>query len=265
MSKANSEWASSSDAAHASGVGFGIGEFLPTMVLACRRPIYWASVFRRLINAKPKECPLCNYSGKFRAFGHPPRYDAECPRCGSLERHRLLAIVFNRLGIFYKDAKVLHFAPEPSIAKLIQLYEVDYNSADIVPRRGSLVLNIEKIELPADSVDVVVANHVLEHVNDKAALAEIHRILRPGGNLIASVPIVEGWSTTYEDAAIQSADARELYYGQRDHVRIYGRDFRARVAAAGFALQEFNCGGLETMRYALKYGGSIFVGKKEAI
>jgi SAM-dependent methyltransferase len=223
------------------------------------------SVFRRLFDANPRECPLCNYSGKFRAFGHPPRYNAECPRCGSLERHRLLALAFKHLGIFFNGANVLHFAPEAPIAKLIKRYDVTYRSADVVPRHGSLALNIERIELPDTSVDVVIANHVLEHVDDRAALREIYRILRPGGHLIASVPIVEGWPATYEDARINNPDARELYYGQRDHIRIYGRDFRARVAASGFALHDFTCGGPQTIRYALLHGECIFVCKKETL
>jgi predicted SAM-dependent methyltransferase len=84
----------------------------------------------------------------------------------------------------------------------------------------------------------VICNHVLEHVDDRKALTEIMRILAPGGMLVASVPIIEGWDTTYEDVAIKDPEDRALHFGQSDHVRWYGRDFRDRLKAAGFEISE---------------------------
>ena len=159
-------------------------------------------------------------------------------------------------------AEVLHFAPEHAVTRL--LGHTKYRSADLAPGSADLVLNIESIDLATESVDFVIASHVLEHVDDRAALREIWRILRPGGSLIAMVPIVEGWAQTYEDAARTTASERELHFGQNDHVRYYGRDFRDRLIAAGFSLREFVAGGPDCVRFGLTRGERVFFGTKVA-
>ena len=125
------------------------------------------------------------------------------------------------------------------------------------------MLNLENIELPDASVDVVVANHVLEHVDDHRALGELFRILRPGGRLIATVPIVEGWERTYEDPTIDDPARRAAHFGQWDHVRYYGRDFRERITGAGFTLQEFAATGDQAVRHSLLRGERVFIGLKD--
>jgi SAM-dependent methyltransferase len=122
-----------------------------------------------------------------------------------------------------------------------------------------MVLDIEKIALPDNSVDVVIANHVLEHVDDKAALSEVHRILKPDGRLIVSVPIVDGWADTYEDPGITGALERRIHFGQDDHIRFYGRDFRERLKLAGFDSEAFVCGGADTVKFSLFRGEPIFI------
>jgi SAM-dependent methyltransferase len=223
-----------------------------------RRVRYTAAVARQLRSGRATECTVCGYVGRFNAFGHPPRYGAECPQCKSLERHRLLKMAFDRHGIVRPGMAVLHFAPEPTVRRL--LTGVDYSSADIMPGRADLVLDLEEIALESQSVDMVVANHVLEHVDDRKAMAELFRILRPGGVLIATVPIIEGWDESYEDSSITSGEQRLLHFGQSDHVRAYGRDFRDRLKGAGFVLDEFVATGSECVQYALKPGQRIFIG-----
>jgi SAM-dependent methyltransferase len=123
---------------------------------------------------------------------------------------------------------------------------------------------MEEIELPEDSFDCVICNHVLEHVDDRKATREIHRILSENGLLIASVPIIEGWETTYENPAISSAAERTLHFGQFDHVRFYGRDFRDRVCEAGFVLEEeFTAGGEDSVKHGLIRGEKIFIFRKK--
>jgi predicted SAM-dependent methyltransferase len=223
---------------------------------------YWFEVARRASSGAARDCPVCGYRGRFKTMGHPPRYDAGCPQCGCLERHRLFHLAVKRLHLLTRGQSVLHFAPEAIIGDIIRQYEVAYQTADITSGRASLVLDIEKISMPDCSVDVVIANHVLEHVNDVVALAELHRILRPGGRLLASVPLIEGWETTYENPKIVACVDRDAHFGQSDHVRYYGRDFRNRVMAAGFVLQEFSCDGAESVRYSLCRGERIFIGTK---
>jgi SAM-dependent methyltransferase len=149
---------------------------------------YAFGVFRSLAGVFPRECPVCNYHGMFHAFGNPPRYDALCPKCGSLERHRLIRLALNKNPL-PTDATVIHFAPEGAVAAMLP--RKNYRSADLEPGKAELVLNLESIALPSQSVDVVVVNHVLEHVNDdRQALAELFRILREDGLLIEVVPFV---------------------------------------------------------------------------
>jgi SAM-dependent methyltransferase len=228
---------------------------------------YWITVIREGEGRQRKTCPACGYYGGFKAFGHPPRYNAECPNCGSLERHRLLCLAFERLGLLSegKDKKLLHFAPEAIVGKMVSKYGVVYLTADLRPGFATLTLNMEKIDLPDSSIDVVMANHVLEHVDDRAALAEIHRILTPGGRLIATVPLIEGWMHTYENPEITSDADRDVHFGQFDHVRYYGRDFRDRVLAAGFTLDEYVGSGLEVVEYGLLRGERVFIGTRSRI
>ena len=60
---------------------------------------YLRKILKDLQGLYSRECPCCGFHGKFIAFGHPPRYDAKCPQCGSLERHRLLFIIDRKYGI----------------------------------------------------------------------------------------------------------------------------------------------------------------------
>jgi len=223
---------------------------------------YRTAVLARLGGVVERACPLCLTKGRFRAFGHPPRYDAECPGCTSLERHRLLYLAIETEGALRPEAEVLHFAPEMAIRPYIKSRVARYVTADLEANRGDLALNLEDIALPEGSFDIVIANHVLEHVNDRASLSELHRILRPKGLLVATVPLIEGWGTTYENDRIASAADRELHYGQWDHVRFYGRDFRDRIRAAGFELSEFAATGEDVVRFGLLRGECVFFGRK---
>ena len=107
-------------------------------------------------------------------------------------------------------------------------------------------------------------NHVLEHVDDKKALRELARILRPNGVLICTVPIVDGWALSYENDQITEPVDRELHFGQSDHVRIYGRDFHDRLHAAGFEVTEYTAIGSDAVRYGLLPGETVYFCKKLA-
>jgi hypothetical protein len=227
-----------------------------------RRVRYWAKVVRQLEGVHPKECPLCGYRGRFAARDVPPRCDARCRRCGSLERHRLFYFALQSRPL-KPGSRILHFAPEPAIWSLLRQNGL-VKTADIEPGKADLVLNIEKVDLPADSFDVVVANHILEHVDDRRAFAELSRILKPGGVLIVTVPLVEGWDVTYENPAIRTPDDRRLHFNRHNHVRFYGRDFRDRIRRAGFALSEFAASGEDCVRYSLLRGERVFFATKPA-
>ena len=90
------------------------------------------------------ECSLCGFVGCFGAFGSPPRYNAVCPSCGSLERHRLLALVLLDMPL---SGNVLHFAPENCVAAFFEKKSTKYITADLYKPDVDLKLNIEKIDL----------------------------------------------------------------------------------------------------------------------
>ncbi len=209
------------------------------------------------------ECPCCGYRGRFESFGPENRPAARCPNCASLQRHRLLALAVRDHAVEFAGQDVLHFAPEPIMARIIQkAAPKSYRTADITPGRADEVLNLEKIAKPDASFDRIVASHVLEHVDDALAMAELYRILRPGGALIAMVPLIEGWAATYEDDRIRSDRDRADHFGQYDHVRFYGADFRDRLMSHGFKVREFTALGREAVDYALLRGEKVFIAVK---
>jgi SAM-dependent methyltransferase len=99
-------------------------------------------------------------------------------------------------------------------------------------------------------------------VNDTLALAELFRLLKPGGKAIVSSPIVEGWAETYENPAVLTTTERLIHFGQQDHVRFYGRDLRDRIRAAGFDLTEVTAVEPDVLTYGLIRGETLFIARK---
>ena len=209
-------------------------------------------------------CNICGYRGWFLEVGRPPRIDGYCPKCHSMERHRLMVLAFeNELDAeLQSSSRVLHFAPEECLEPLIKRKFDYYDTADI-KNSADLQLNIESIDLPDSSYDLVLAHQVLEHVNDGEALKEINRVLSDHGVFVCSVPIVEGWEKTYENSDITAESERWVHFGQGDHIRCYGRDFTARVEVHGFELMTAYTGSPEEVaNYGLIRGEKIFAFKK---
>ena len=223
--------------------------------------VYGLSTLRKIGGVHSRDCSLCGFSGRFRAHGNPPRWDARCPKCNSLERHRLLGLLLGSRPEIVKG-RTVHFAPEPSVTKLIGPLAEQYETADFFKSHCDLKLNLEDIELSDGSVDTFIVSHVLEHVSDTKALPELFRCLRPGGSAIIMVPIIEGWQVTYENPDARSDKERLLHFGQADHVRFYGADIRDRITDAGFILEEYVVGGEDTARYGLVRGEAVFIATK---
>jgi SAM-dependent methyltransferase len=212
--------------------------------------------YSRLVPSGPCHCVCCNQNSPFflpfagGTSAIPPvnsqldvvgsdlcRY--ACPKCESNDRERHLKLYCQKLGIdrLMAGARVLHFAPERWFAVYVAAAgPSEHIKADLYP----VSAEIQKVDMlamsfPNASFDLVIANHVLEHVADDAqALSEIHRVLRPGGMAILQTPYSAMLQATFEDAGIVSRAAREHAYGQDDHVRLYGQDIFSRFAAAGF-------------------------------
>lgn len=206
----------------------------------------------------PRLCPICHYHGRFSPVRHKP--EIWCPGCDSRPRHRLLKLWFDREMTLKPGAEVVHFAAEPWVRSEMVARGAIYRTADI-NHQFDLVLDLTRIDLPDASLDMVIANHVLEHVDDIAAMAELYRVLRPGGQAVLTVPMIEGWDVTHEDPGLD-ADQRRLQYGDASHLRFYGKDLRDRLRAPGFTLTEFCATEPDVSRHALHRGERIFVARK---
>lgn len=229
--------------------------FVPEVLVDLR------NLYIRTRPVKERLCPICNYEGYFENFGKPPRLDARCPKCKSLERHRLFWLWFKGQH-FRLQEPILHFAPEPVFEENFRRLCKDYTTADLFSK-ADLRLDIEDMELESSSVRTVICNHVLEHVDDAKALTEIRRIMTNDGVLICSVPIIEGWEQTYENREVETAFDRELHFGQNDHIRYYGRDFRDRLKDAGFTkVAEHTAEGQAVVKYGLLRGEKFFICSK---
>lgn len=184
-------------------------------------------------------CPVCGKSfRKFLPYGRiNPRPNALCPSCLSLERHRLIWLYLQEKTSFFKQPMhVLHIAPEACfISRFEQQHNDQYITADIESPLAKVKMDIHEIPFTENTFDVVLCNHVLEHVNnDIKAMREIHRVLKPGGFAILQVPFISPIpDKTLEDPAITDPREREKLFGQDDHVRKYGHDYTTRIEQSG--------------------------------
>ncbi len=192
-----------------------------------------------------RECPLCGCRRRrFLPYGYvSPREDALCPRCLALERHRLLWLWLIRESDLGRGAmalpRLLHIAPEVALMrKFRKMYARErerYVTADLESPLADMHFDVQQIPLQDESFDTVICNHILEHVvDDRRALGELHRILRPGGWGVVLSPVDREREHTFEDDSITDERERTRLFGQYDHRRVYGRDYEQRLAEAGF-------------------------------
>lgn len=200
----------------------------------------------------PWECPLCG--GRFSQFlpvgidvpvlkekrvvGAGYRLNAACPRCRSEDRERLawLYLTTQRSIVFSHPITLLHVAPEPSLsARLRASPNISYCSADLDSPMADVRMDITDIEDNDGTYDIIICNHVLEHVPyDAKAMSELFRVLKPGGFAILQVPISFMMEETDEDLTVLDVIERERRFGQCDHFRLYGKDYLQRLQQAGF-------------------------------
>lgn len=185
-------------------------------------------------------CPVCGQlATRFKdgGTGVKKRKNAKCPKCGSLERHRLLWVhlvnsVWPSLPAGKKD--FLHVAPERFFVDIMKgRPDLNYLSGDLMMSESMLKLDLTDIPYWDYQLDLILCSHILEHIpDDRAAMREMFRVLRPGGILLVMVPTYS--AATYEDFSITSPEERKRHFGQEDHVRKYGWDIQDRLAGCGF-------------------------------
>jgi len=136
-----------------------------------------------------------------------------------------------------EGANVLHFAPERILAaRILNARPARYITADLFPAAADIAReDITRLSFDDCTFDLVIANHVLEHVaDDHAAMKEIFRVLKPGGLAVLQTPYSEKLTNTFEDEGICDDEARLQAFGQEDHVRLYGKDLFSKLGSVGF-------------------------------
>lgn len=218
------------------------------------------------------ECPVCqSHYRSFLPYGRiNPRPNALCPSCLSLERHRLIWLYLREKTSFFKQRlNILHVAPEHCFMKQFEKQHGDgYITADIESPLAKVKMDIHQMPFEDNRFDVVLCNHVLEHVQDDIkAMSEIRRVLKPGGFAIMQIPFFSPVpEVTFEDHSITDKREREKIFGQDDHVRKYGHDYPGRIAQAGLKPVEdrfvFELSKDVVFRYGLSHSEVIYIGSK---
>lgn len=169
-------------------------------------------------------------------YGHQ-RNNVLSPSTLSLERHRLLWLYLqNETDFFSKEISVLHFAPEQAFYKRFRKQKnLKYTTTDLESPLADVKADICNLPFEDNSFDFILCNHVLEHIpDDKKAMQELYRILKPGGIGIFQIPQDLNREVTFEDDSIVDKTERARIFGQYDHVRVYGRDYFDKLRAVGF-------------------------------
>jgi predicted SAM-dependent methyltransferase len=186
------------------------------------------------------------------------------PSTLSLERHRLLWLFLNNETDFFQSEldldfslkqpksfklrdtetssvlKVLHFAPEQAFYKLFRNQKnIDYTTTDLFSPLADVKADICNLPFEDNSYDIILCNHVLEHIpDDTKAMQELYRVLKPGGMGIFQIPQDLSREFTFSDDSITNQKERADIFGQYDHVRIYGRDYFDKLRSIGFKVVE---------------------------
>ena len=230
-------------------------------------------------------CPFCGHQyrkfladgstesvwKKLQIVGGGYRDNARCLWCHSVDRQRLMYYyIKERTDLLSGKKKLLHIAPEKNIGRILQKYiGQNFISGDINPDRDLVkeYIDIRDIHYPDDSFDAIICSNVLEHIlEDQKAMGELYRVLAPGGLAMFLTPVSLKLETTFEDWSVTTEEARLHVFGQKDHVRVYAKDFKNRLESAGFRMtvidpvKEF---GEEITRYfAFFKGENLYIGSK---
>lgn len=220
---------------------------------------------RKVIHAGPRTCHVCGNhirtmldSGygfemleRLQVVGGLRRYADTCPICHSSARERLIWFWLTQEGSSFRfdsDIRIAHFAPEKALSKnLLRAAPDGYAAYDFAPERYRHLRQVDRadltdLQIESSSVDLLLCNHVLEHVPDiGVALGHLFRILKPGGVAILQVPLALRLEQTIELGMDSSIEDRIRLLGQDDHLRLFTpHDYVAALGEAGFDVEQYN-------------------------
>jgi len=209
------------------------------------------------------ECPVCDRH--YRKFARFHGEHDQCPGCSSLMRHRAIVLyLLDVLKLGERELALLHIGPAESVSgRLSSLESLDYLSADLEPGIADVQADITDLYFDPSSFDFVLCVHVLEHVpEDRKAISELYRVLRPGGTALIQVP-PSNLEVTAEDPSVTDPRERERLFGQFDHVRLCGSDYKGRLEEPGFDVEMVDYPALlepsTRARYGLRVGEPFYV------
>lgn len=168
------------------------------------------------------------------------RHLGYCPRCNSKARHRRDWLFLEEATNLFSDhLRLFHVSPKYSLSRRFRkMPNLQYVAGDLYDRAYiGLRMDLSATPVRSGVFDAIICIHVLEHIReDRKAMRELYRVLKPGGWALISVPIRLG-QETFEDPAITAPEERERAFGEDDHVRIYGHDLIDRLEACGFQVR----------------------------
>lgn len=219
------------------------------------------------------ECPVCERKfSKFLSYGSnvAHRENVLCPYDLTLERHRLIYLYLKQESNFFtaENLAVLHMAPEQCFIGIFKKQSnLEYVTADIESPIAELHFDLHNIPLEENRFDVVFCNHVMEHVEDPIqCMKELYRVMKKGAWAIMQVPQDFTRDKTYEDANIIDPKEREQHFWQKDHLRLFGKDYPQWLEKAGFIVDEFDLTKHfdinEINRFRLMQGEILYIAKK---
>lgn len=175
---------------------------------------------------------------KYKVIGAGHRKNVLCPECFSLDRSRLLFLFLTRHIDISNDRykRILHVSPQHEFEDFFMTFkDKEYITIDIEPNKAMLEMDLCNLEFQSNYFDLIICNHVLEQiVNEKLAIKEIFRVLKPEGKAIIQSPIAINLQQTIEKREYISKEERERVLGQSDMVRLYGLDYTKRFQDLGF-------------------------------
>lgn len=178
----------------------------------------------------------------FLPYGYgTQRNNVLSPSSLSLERHRLLWLYLkNETNFFSEKLKVLHFAPEQAFYKRFKkMKNLEYTTTDLNSPLADVKADICNLPFNDETFDVILCNHVLEHIpDDTKAMQELYRVMKTGGWGVFQIPQDLNRKTTFEDNSITDKKERAKIFGQYDHVRVYGLDYFDKLRNIGFKVDE---------------------------